>query len=78
VTLAPGSEQSEHLEVDAILASFAHFGVELGLERIQRLLTNLNNPHHRVPIIHVAGSNGKGSVCAYLSSVLTVAIPHLI
>jgi dihydrofolate synthase / folylpolyglutamate synthase len=73
-------------EVDRLLNRFAHFGVELGLERIQRLLAALGNPQQRVPIVHVAGSNGKGSVCAYLSSVLTAAgyrvgryiSPHLV
>jgi dihydrofolate synthase / folylpolyglutamate synthase len=62
------------------------FGVHLGLDRIVNLLANLGNPHHQVPIIHVAGTNGKGSVCAYLSSVLTEAgyrtgrytSPHLV
>jgi len=58
---------------DAILNRFAHFGVELGLERIERLLNDLGNPQQQVPIIHVAGSNGKGSTCAFLSSVLTGA-----
>lgn len=73
-------------EVDAILDRFTHFGVELGLERIERLLAALGNPQDQVPIIHVAGSNGKGSVCAYLSAVLNQAgyrvgrytSPHLI
>lgn len=73
-------------EVASLLESFSHFGVELGLERIERLLEALGNPQHRVPIIHVAGSNGKGSVCAYLSAVLTAAglrvgcytSPHLV
>jgi dihydrofolate synthase/folylpolyglutamate synthase len=73
-------------EVDACLSRFAHFGVELGLERIERLLADLGNPQQQVPIIHVAGSNGKGSVCAYLSAVLAEAgyrvgrytSPHLI
>ncbi|MBF2078500.1 MAG: bifunctional folylpolyglutamate synthase/dihydrofolate synthase [Synechococcales cyanobacterium T60_A2020_003] len=73
-------------DVDRTLASFSHFGVELGLERIQRLLANLGNPQDQVPVIHVAGSNGKGSVCAYLSSVLVEAgyrvgryiSPHLV
>lgn len=73
-------------EIDALLDRFTHFGVELGLERIQRLLANLGNPERQVPIVHVAGSNGKGSVCAYLFSVLTEAgyrvgrytSPHLI
>ena len=72
--------------IDSFLKRFEHFGVELGLERIYQLLDNLGNPHLRVPIIHVAGTNGKGSVCAYLSSILTAAgykvgrytSPHLV
>lgn len=75
-----------NVDIDAILNPFQRFGVHLGLKRIQKLLENLGNPHHRVPIIHVAGTNGKGSVCAYLSSVLTQAgyrvgrytSPHLV
>ncbi len=74
------------LEIDAILNPFQRFGVHLGLERIQKLLADLGNPHHSVPVIHVAGTNGKGSVCAYLSAVLTEAgyrvgrytSPHLV
>jgi dihydrofolate synthase / folylpolyglutamate synthase len=58
------------VKVDALLDRFAHFGVELGLERIERLLAALGNPQQQVKILHVAGSNGKGSVCAYLDSVL--------
>ncbi|MEL7225429.1 MAG: bifunctional folylpolyglutamate synthase/dihydrofolate synthase, partial [Cyanobacteria bacterium J06576_12] len=72
--------------VETRLANYARFGVDLGLERIQAVLTNLGNPHHQVPIIHVAGTNGKGSVCAYLSAILTAAgyrtgrytSPHLV
>ncbi|GAB4473968.1 MAG: hypothetical protein OHK0037_34660 [Elainellaceae cyanobacterium] len=59
--------------VDALLNRFTHFGVELGLERITRLLAALGNPHQQVSVLHVAGSNGKGSVCAYLSAVLMQA-----
>ncbi|BAU43524.1 bifunctional folylpolyglutamate synthase/dihydrofolate synthase [Leptolyngbya sp. O-77] len=59
--------------VDALLNRFTHFGVELGLERITRLLAALGNPQRQVPVLHVAGSNGKGSVCAYLSAVLMQA-----
>lgn len=74
------------MNIDSILKPFQHFGVHLGLERIEKLLANLGNPHHQVPIVHVAGTNGKGSVCAYLSSVLTEAgyrvgryiSPHLV
>ncbi|MGA9379753.1 MAG: folylpolyglutamate synthase/dihydrofolate synthase family protein [Phormidium sp.] len=74
------------MSIDSLLQPFHHFGVNLGLERIENLLANLGNPHRQVPIIHVAGTNGKGSVCAYLSSVLTAAgyrvgryiSPHLV
>ncbi|MEO0840226.1 MAG: folylpolyglutamate synthase/dihydrofolate synthase family protein [Cyanobacteria bacterium J06643_5] len=74
------------MNIDSLLQPRKRFGVHLGLERIQKLLANLGNPHYQVPIIHVAGTNGKGSVCAYLSSVLTEAgyrtgrytSPHLI
>jgi dihydrofolate synthase/folylpolyglutamate synthase len=74
------------MDIDSLLQPFQRFGVHLGLERIHRLLADLGNPHHRVPIIHVAGTNGKGSVCAYLSAILTEAgyrvgrytSPHLI
>ncbi len=74
------------MDINSLLQPFQHFGVHLGLERIVKLLANLGNPHHQVPIIHVAGTNGKGSVCAYLSSILTEAgyrtgrytSPHLV
>lgn len=74
------------MNIDSILHPFQRFGVHLGLERIQQLLDHLGNPHQQTPIIHVAGTNGKGSVCAYLSSVLTEAgyqvgryiSPHLV
>ncbi|KAH9458471.1 hypothetical protein KEM48_007720 [Puccinia striiformis f. sp. tritici PST-130] len=44
--------------------------IKLGLERIQQVLKCLSNPHLKIPIIHVAGTNGKGSVCAYESEIL--------
>lgn len=42
----------------------------LGLERMQRLLAAMGNPHLRLRSLHVAGTNGKGSVCASLDAVL--------
>ncbi len=74
------------MDIDSLLKPFQHFGINLGLSRIVKLLAKLGNPHHQVPVIHVAGTNGKGSVCAYLSSVLTEAgyrtgrytSPHLV
>ncbi|OYQ64130.1 bifunctional folylpolyglutamate synthase/dihydrofolate synthase [Pseudanabaena sp. SR411] len=55
------------------LASFDKFGIHLGLDRIYQLLDTLGNPHQQVPVIHVAGTNGKGSVCAFLLSILQAA-----
>ncbi|KAF9181283.1 folylpolyglutamate synthase [Haplosporangium sp. Z 767] len=65
--------------------------MDLGLERVTRLLEalapiNQPAPHLAFPIIHVAGTNGKGSICAYLSSILSASgfrvgrynSPHLI
>lgn len=43
---------------------------KLGLERTQALLQALGNPHHRLRTFHVAGTNGKGSVCATLDALL--------
>jgi dihydrofolate synthase / folylpolyglutamate synthase len=45
----------------------------LGLERIEALLKKLGNPEKRLRCIHVAGTNGKGAVCAMISSILSDA-----
>ena len=45
----------------------------LGLERISDLLARLGNPEKDLRCLHVAGTNGKGSVAVYLSSILTAA-----
>lgn len=74
------------MTIDTILHRYDRFGIHLGLERIEQLLADLADPHRQAPIIHVAGTNGKGSVCAYLSAVLTQAgyrvgrytSPHLV
>ncbi|MEY4159429.1 MAG: hypothetical protein RLZZ136_50, partial [Pseudomonadota bacterium] len=43
-----------------------------GLETIRELLRRLGNPQSRIPpVFHVAGTNGKGSTCAYLTAMLT-------
>ena len=43
---------------------------KLGLERTAALLREMGNPHERLQSLHVAGTNGKGSVCATLDTVL--------
>ncbi len=53
-----------------------HYGwstTRLGLERTRELLRRLGDPHKRLKYVHVAGSNGKGSVCAMLDAVLRAA-----
>lgn len=52
------------------LESNARFGVKLGLENTKRLLERLGNPEKNLKILHVAGTNGKGSVSTYLSECL--------
>ncbi|HDI59254.1 MAG TPA: bifunctional folylpolyglutamate synthase/dihydrofolate synthase [Desulfobacteraceae bacterium] len=62
------------------------FGIKLGLDVIGGLLAHLGNPHHHYHCIHVAGTNGKGSVAADLATLLTTAgyrtglytSPHLV
>jgi dihydrofolate synthase/folylpolyglutamate synthase len=53
--------------------NIAQFGDKPGLERVSELLRLFENPHHGLKIVHVAGTNGKGSVCAMLESVLRAA-----
>ena len=55
------------------LYSFKKFGTKLGLERISYLLDKLDNPHKHIDIIHVTGTNGKGSVCKFIGSILQKA-----
>ena len=49
---------------------FERFGVNLGMERLTELLRRLGNPQDGMKYIHVAGTNGKGSVCAFLTEAL--------
>ena len=45
------------MSIDSLLLPFQRFGIHLGLERINNLLTKLENPCQNIPIIHVGGSN---------------------
>lgn len=61
--------------------------IDLGLARVVRTLDRLGAPHHRLPpVFHVAGTNGKGSTCAYIRAILEASgarvhvftSPHLV
>ncbi len=73
-------------EALAWLYSTQQFGIKLGLENTRRLLTALGNPERAGRFLHVAGTNGKGSVCAMLDAILRAAgrrtglytSPHLV
>lgn len=56
-----------------LLTSQGKFYINLGLDRISALLEVLGNPQDKLKCIHVAGTNGKGSVCAIISAVLSKA-----
>ena len=57
-------------QAKALLTSQGKFYINLGLERIKTVLNLLGNPQEKIRIIHIAGTNGKGSVCAVLSNIL--------
>ena len=75
-----------YAEALAWLYGTQRFGIKLGLENVQRLLRELRLPGEGQRIIHVAGTNGKGSVCAMIDSICRAAgyrtglftSPHLI
>ena len=58
-----------YAEALAWLYGTQRFGIKLGLENVQRLLRELNVPGEDQRMIHVAGTNGKGSVCAMIDSI---------
>lgn len=68
------------------LFSLLRFGIKPGLERTLQLSELVGNPHLKFPAIHIAGTNGKGSICSMLASIFIDAgfkvglysSPHLI
>jgi dihydrofolate synthase / folylpolyglutamate synthase len=48
-------------------------GIKPGLQRMEAMLERLGNPHHQLKFLHVAGTNGKGSTCAFLAAILEEA-----
>ena len=59
-----------YTEALAFLAGFEQSTIKLGLERIHALLGALGGPERSFRSIHIAGTNGKGSVAAFLDALL--------
>ncbi len=77
------------MDTDAALQqlySLERFGIKLGLDNIRTLLSLVGDPHVGLKAVHVTGTNGKGSVSAYVASMLQLAgyrtglytSPHLV
>ena len=70
----------------AWLYATQQFGIKLGLENIRGLLQALGDPQEHLSFLHIAGTNGKGSVCAILDAILRASgrrtglytSPHLV
>ncbi len=86
---APRGWRASAMDYDALLQELyrlERFGIKLGLDTITELLGYMGNPQNRFQTIHVTGTNGKGSVCAFVASVLRKAgyrvglytSPHLV
>ncbi len=58
---------------ESLLGRLERFGMRLGLERVRRLLAVLGDPHLAVPVVLVAGTNGKGSTSALLAAICRAA-----
>ncbi len=82
----PSQDFTDLTEALAWVYDLQKFGIKFGLSSTARLLARLGNPQERCRYVHVAGTNGKGSVAAMLSRILTLAgypvgfysSPHLI
>ena len=62
-----------YAEARVYLDEVSKYGSVLGLESMRELLHRLGDPQNDLKFIHISGTNGKGSVLAYLSTILTGA-----
>lgn len=53
------------------IENVSRIGSKLGLDNVKLLLEQVGNPQDKLKIIHVAGTNGKGSTCAFIANALT-------
>lgn len=68
-----GNENVTYKEARVYLDKVSKYGSVLGLGTIRKLLCELGNPQDDLKFIHIAGTNGKGSVLAYTSTILSKA-----
>lgn len=62
-----------YIEARKYIDDSARFSMKLGLNRTEKILEILGNPHKKIKCIHVAGTNGKGSTTAMVTSILKEA-----
>jgi dihydrofolate synthase/folylpolyglutamate synthase len=67
---APPARRLTYQEALSEITGVGRFGIKLGLERTRAILEKLGNPQAGLRGALVAGTNGKGSVCAFLSAIL--------
>ena len=67
------SIRPSYKEAIQYLYDIEKYGMNLGLKRVEALLKSLDNPQDKFPIIHVGGTNGKGSTSAMIASILVEA-----
>ena len=79
-------KKEQYLEVEEYILSIPKFTKKNTTDQTKAFFNHLGRPGSKSKIIHVAGTNGKGSVCAYLNAILTEAgytvgmftSPHLV
>ncbi len=82
----PLTASNSYEETLQFLNSLDVSAMKLGLDRVRKILATLDNPQDSLPMVHIAGTNGKGSVTAMLASILKASglkvgsftSPHLI
>jgi len=84
--MKPMLSGADYRETVDYLFGLQMVGIKLGLDNIRHLLDVLGDPHRTYPVVHVAGTNGKGSTASFIASILKEAgyktglytSPHLV
>lgn len=69
----PPADLTSYADVADWLQGLKAGGVKFGIDRMRALVAELGHPERAVPVIHVGGTNGKGSVCAMVESIARAA-----